>query len=170
MMIAQAVHLHAFLEKPADIGPDMTAIERPREERKRRLKTQIVLSSTETAAMYFCNETLSARSHTTGKIRPARNRTDINSKTYRDGTYGRMGPINEGRLSLRSRDSATCSPPSASHAISVWSPRSCLHVQCAQSPADHLEELAHRGVEAILVHFALLKPDYSQSLLQIRTQ
>ena len=49
----EALHLHAVPEKPMEIVRTTNAIERLHEEFKRRIKTQTVLPSAETAAMLF---------------------------------------------------------------------------------------------------------------------
>jgi transposase-like protein len=49
----QALHFRTVPEKPVEIDPDTNAVERLHEEFKRRIKTQTVLPSAETAAMLF---------------------------------------------------------------------------------------------------------------------
>ena len=50
---ARKVHLHPLPEKPVESIRTSNAIERLHEEFKRRIKTQTVLPSAETAAMLF---------------------------------------------------------------------------------------------------------------------
>jgi hypothetical protein len=66
--------------------------------------------------------------------------------------------ITEGQLSLRSRDLAACSPPSASYAIFQFGSLVFAFANDAlnlplRGNADYLEESTHSDVEAIIVHF-----------------
>ena len=48
-----ALHLHSVARKAMEVGPNHNAVERLHEEFRRRIKTQTVLPSAETAAMLF---------------------------------------------------------------------------------------------------------------------